>query len=149
MRYGRKTGRVRKLLASSTLHSDFILESNCIYIRRYRIEKTLEESRKTKGKKRKKNTPSNPQTNKDYPLPNRPYSAIILVTVTRHRIQHCICALYGRMHAVFSLQTVVKTATWITVKIRCVNGPYLTVYGSIHAFFDQGRHRFPPFFIVL
>ncbi len=32
-----------------------------------------------------------------------------------------------------------KTPAWITVKIRCVNGPYLTVYGRICAvFFDQG-----------
>ncbi len=31
-----------------------------------------------------------------------------------------------------------KTPAWITVKIRSVNGPYLTVYGRIRAvFFDQ------------
>ncbi len=32
-----------------------------------------------------------------------------------------------------------KPPTWIPVKIRCVNGPYMTVYGRICAvFFDQG-----------
>ncbi len=35
---------------------------------------------------------------------NGPYSAVILVIVIRHRI----CTAYGRMHAVFSLQTLAK-----------------------------------------
>jgi hypothetical protein len=35
-----------------------------------------------------------------------------------------------------------KTPAWITAKIRCVNGPYLTVYDRISAvFFDQGSAK--------
>jgi hypothetical protein len=65
------------------------------------------------------------------------YSTVILVTVIRHRIQHRIlCRI--RSHACRILITNGrKTPAWITVKIRCVNGPYLTVYDRIRAvFFD-------------
>jgi len=39
---------------------------------------------------------------------NGPYFAVILLTVIRHCIQHRICAVYGRMYALFLLNTVVK-----------------------------------------
>ena len=36
-------------------------------------------------------------------------------------------AVYGHMYTVFSLDTVVKPRTWITVKYGDINGPYITV----------------------
>ncbi len=64
---------------------------------------------------------------------NGPYFAVILVTVNRYRIQHRI--LYRiRSYAYRILITNGrKPPTWIPVKIRCVNGPYMTVYGRICA----------------
>jgi hypothetical protein len=70
---------------------------------------------------------------------NGPYFAVILVTVNRHCIQHRI--LYRiRSYAYRILITNGrKPPAWIPVTIRCVNGPYLTVYGRICAvLFDQG-----------
>jgi hypothetical protein len=39
---------------------------------------------------------------------NGPYFVVFLMARIRHRIQYRICVEYRRMHAVFSLQTVVK-----------------------------------------
>jgi hypothetical protein len=64
---------------------------------------------------------------------NGPYFAVILVTIKRYLIQHRI--LYRiRSYAYRILITNGrKPPTWIPVKIRCVNGPYMTVYGRICA----------------
>jgi hypothetical protein len=68
---------------------------------------------------------------------NGPYFAVILVTVNRYRIQHRI--LYRiRSYAYRILITNGrKPPTWIPVKIRCVNGPYMCRICAV--FFDQGR----------
>jgi hypothetical protein len=74
---------------------------------------------------------------------NGPYSAVILVTVLWHRIQHRIlCRIRSYAYRIL-ITNGRKTPAWITVKIRCVNGPYVTVYGRISAvFFDQGYLNF-------
>ncbi len=70
---------------------------------------------------------------------NGPYSAVILVTKKWHRIQHRIMCRIRSYACRILITNGRKTPAWITVKIRCVNGPYLTVYGRISAvFFDQG-----------
>jgi hypothetical protein len=71
---------------------------------------------------------------------NGPYSAVILVTVIWHRIQHRILCRIRSYACRILITNGRKTPAWITVRIRCVNGPYLTVYGRISAvFFDQGN----------
>jgi hypothetical protein len=74
---------------------------------------------------------------------NGPYSAVILVTIIWHRIQHRILCRIRSYACRILITNGRKTPAWITVKIRCVNGPYLTVYGRISAvFFDQGNKSF-------
>jgi hypothetical protein len=70
---------------------------------------------------------------------NWPYFTVILVTVNRHRIQHRIlCRIRSYTYRIL-ITNGRKPPTWIPVTIRCVNGPYLTVYGRICTVFsDQG-----------
>ncbi len=71
---------------------------------------------------------------------NSPYSAVILVTIIWHHIQHRILCRIRSYACRILITNGRKTPAWITVKIRCVNGPYLTVYGGISpVFFDQGN----------
>ena len=71
---------------------------------------------------------------------NGPYSAVILVTVLWHRIQHRILCRIRSYACRILITNGRKTPAWITVKIRCVNGPYVTVYGRISAvLFGQGN----------
>jgi hypothetical protein len=73
---------------------------------------------------------------------NGSYSAVILVTVLWHRIQHHILCRIRSYACRILIANGRKTPAWITVKIRCVNDPYLTVYGRISAvFFDQGSQH--------
>jgi hypothetical protein len=73
---------------------------------------------------------------------NGPYIAVILVTVNRYRIQHRILYRIRSYAYCILITNGRKPPTWIPVKIRCVNGPYMTVYGRICAvFFDQGILR--------
>ncbi len=64
---------------------------------------------------------------------NGPYFAVILVTVNRHRIQHRILYRIRSYACRILITNGRKPPTWIPVKIRCVKGPYITVYGRICA----------------
>jgi hypothetical protein len=64
---------------------------------------------------------------------NGPHFAVILVTVNRYRIQHRILYRIRSYAYRILIKNGRKPPTWIPVKIRCVNGPYMTVYGRICA----------------